>query len=140
MANENDVKIKTLLEAIEAKKIEMGSKPKSQWKTNGQIGESKVNINTINSIEKCIYLCAEVLQQKSCYSEACLALGVQEKESTAIDLINDTIHDLKLKVSIIQWDLEKKKLSSMEEKLKDLRSQDLKTEDALADIKSNLGL
>ncbi len=48
--------------------------------------------------------------------------------------------DLKVRVQMIQWDAEKKKLTAMENHLKALRSEDAKTEDALEDITKTLGL
>jgi hypothetical protein len=53
--------------------------------------------------------------------------------------IEDALADLKLRVEMLQWDLEKKKLTTLEKQLKDLRSEDLKTEDALESIVRDLG-
>jgi len=54
------------------------------------------------------------------------------------DSLEDWFHDLKLRASMITWDLEKKKLNTLETKLSDLRSEDAKTEDALTGIMQEL--
>lgn len=142
MATENDNKIKTLLTAIETKREQLGVKPKAAWKTNGVVNVSgtPTNINTINSIDKCVKLASSILREQLSFKEACKLLEVHEKESEDFLLYNDLLSDIKLKVQIIKWDEEKKKLSQMEDKLKDLRSVDLKTEDDLANIAKNLGI
>lgn len=137
MANNNDNKIKTLLQAIENKKKAMGTKPKATWETNGIIDGQ--NINTINSIDKCVILASAIISKKNALIEACNYLNVEKDISSMIEAEN-SLTDLKLRVEIIKWDLEKKKLQIMEKKLKDLRSEDAKTEDALSDISADLGL
>jgi hypothetical protein len=142
MANDNDKKIKGLLTAIESKKKGLGTKPKPQWKTNGvlKIGsESGININTINSTDKCVWLVSQLLQEMSFAKEACKFLGLPEQDSKHLELFNDALDDLKLRTQIVVWEAEKKKLQGMEAKVKDLRSTDAKTEDALADIAASLG-
>jgi len=137
MANDNDKKIKDLLTAIETKRKALGSKPKAQWKTNGVL--ESTNINTINSLDKCVFLASRLLQERSVTKEACEFLGVPQQDSERSSWINDALDDVKLRTQIIKWEAEKKKLQAMESKLKDLRSEDAKTADALADIASALG-
>lgn len=138
MASANDTKIKSLLEAIESKKKAMGTKPKATWETNGVINGR--NINTINSVDVCVELASALMMTKGYYEQACDFLDVEVVESEAVKGINDALTDVKLRAKIIQWDAEKKKLQAMEKKLKDLRSEDAKTEDALGDIAGALGL
>ena len=141
MVQENDKKIKDLLAAVASKKKELGTKPKGNWKTNGllQTDSGKVNLNTINSTDVCVELAALLLQKRSFTKEACELLGVPEKNSKSAKAINEALDDLKLRAQMIAWDAEKKKLQAMEAQLKDLRSTDAKTEDALASIASSLG-
>lgn len=140
----NDDKIKNLLTEIDKKKSEIGSKPKAAWKTNGIIkifdnsNINSYNINTVNSVTACVDLVSALLSQKTNYSEACKFLGVKELDSEKIFYINDAMDDLKLRNQMILWDVEKKKLDAMEKKLKDLRSVDAKTEDAINDIENEL--
>jgi hypothetical protein len=77
--------------------------------------------------------------QKGLYDQACEFLEVDGAGSELIKGVNDALHDVKLRVEIIKWDNEKKKLSAMEKQLKDLRSEDLKTEDALSALEKELG-
>ncbi|MCK9567433.1 hypothetical protein M0R72_00620 [Candidatus Pacearchaeota archaeon] len=135
MATQNDAKIKALLQTIETKKEQMGTKPRAVWRTNGVIEEK--NINTISSIEVCISLAAGLLMRKGSYEKACEFLGLAvEVAGTDID---DALADLKLRVEILKWDIERKKLTALERQLKDFRSEDLKTEDALDAIMKDLG-
>jgi hypothetical protein len=134
MANQNDEKIKTLLASIEHKKTQMGTKPKPIWLTNGVIEER--NINTITSIDVCIFLTAQLISKQESTQKACEFLGVAVQDHGTE--IEDALQDLKLRVQIIQWDREKKKLTALETQLKNLRSEDAKTEDALEDILKNI--
>lgn len=137
----NDDKIKNLLAEINNKKSKMGAKPRAQWKTNGVLkiaGSDGVNINTILSTEKCVELVAKLLSEKNNYTEACKFLGVKESSNEKISYINDSLDDLNLRNQVIMWDAEKRKLDLMESKVKDLRSADAKTEDALNDIEKEL--
>ena len=136
MAKDNDSKIKNLLSAIEGKKKSMGTKPKPIWKTNGVL--ENTNINTINTTEKCVVLAARLLKEQQMTRQACEFLGVKVEDSARAEYLNDALEDLKLRVQIVQWDAEKKKLQALENQLKDLRSEDLKTADALADIEGLL--
>ena len=137
MANENDKKIKDLLAAIDKKRKALGIKPKFHLKTNGIIAGT--NINTVNSIDKCIALAAGLLQEKSSIDAARQYLGIpEEKNDEFSTTITNGLEDLKLRVQVINWEVEKKKLQGMENKLKDLRSNDAKTEDALNDLASLL--
>jgi hypothetical protein len=130
MASTNDAKIKTLLQTIEAKRESLGVKPKASWETNGVINGR--NINTLNSIEACVALASELMLQKGFYDTACAFLDVDGSSLDLVKGIDDALKDVKLRVQMIKWDNEKKKLTAAEKQLKDLRSEDLKTEDALS--------
>lgn len=136
MATINDEKIKELLKTIEDKKAKLGSKPKASWETNGVINGK--NINTISSIDSCVELASSLLMQKGFYENACELLGVSKTESASVKEIDAALTDLKLKVSILKYSVEEKKLAVLEKQLKDLRSEDAKTADALSDIMSSL--
>jgi len=135
MATENDKKIKELLAQTDKKRTELGTKPKAVWKTNGVLRGK--NINTINDISVCVSEAATYLLDRDSIKNACEFLGVEQNKSD-ISQLNDALDDLKLRVQMIVWDGEKKKLQAMEAKLKDLRSHDAKTDDALADIEASL--
>lgn len=134
MATSNDEKIKVLLQTIDTKKGLLGSKPVGRLRTNGVIEEK--NIHTISSIDVCVELASKLIGKKYAYEKACEFLGVEVRESG--NEIDDALEDLKLRVMILKWDIEKKKLSALEKQLKDLRSEDLKTEDALTAILKDL--
>jgi hypothetical protein len=137
MASTNDAKIKALLESIEQKKSQLGTKPRAVWRTNGVIEEK--NINTITSIETCISLVSQLIGKKDSHKKACEFLQVYPGVAYFGTEIDDALADLKLRVEMLLWDVEKKKLGALEKQLKDLRSEDAKTEDALAAITKDLG-
>jgi hypothetical protein len=137
MAAINDSKIKTLLKAIEDKKDSLGTKPKGSLETNCVINGR--NLHTVITIDGCVSLASELMLQKGLYDQACTFLDV-DGTSDLVKGIDDALKDVKLRVQMIKWDNEKKKLSAMEKQLKDLRSEDLKTEDALATLEADLGI
>jgi len=96
-----------------------------------------LNINTITSIEVCVDVVSQYIGKKDARDKACEYLGVEASDCGSD--IDDVLSDMKLRVQMLQWDMEKKKLGVMEQQLKDLRSEDLKTSDALDDIVKNLG-
>ena len=128
----NDKKISDLLSAIQLKKSALGVKPKASWKTNGILKLDKdnhININTVNLIETCVNTVALLLAEKSFRKEASELLGVAYSDPN-----EDYVNDFKLRAAMITWDMEKRKLDALESQLKDLRSEDAKTADALSDI------
>ena len=135
MPNENDKKIKELLKAAEKKKAELGVKPKPHWKTNGII--NKNNINTLNNVDAIVSVATDLILEKEGLLKAHKFLEVAEP-TKRMEFIENALDDLKLRVDIIKWDAEKKKLQAMEKKLKDLRSADAKTEDELSELTSLL--
>ncbi len=136
MSTTHDQKVKDLLASVEKRREALGAKPKAIWKTNGVI--ESVNINTVNSVDRCIEIVAHLIQEQSFTIAACEFLSVEPKNSERAEYLKDALDDLKLRASIIQWDEGKKKLIAAEKKLKDLRSEELKTEDELASLESEL--
>lgn len=136
MGKEHDKKVKDLLAAVDKKRAELGPKPKAIWKTNGIVGGT--NINTLNTKERCIEVAARLLQEDEFTVRACKFLEISTENSERAEYLKDALDDLKLRVSIVKWEAEKKKLTDMENKLKDLRSEDLKTEDELSKLESEL--
>jgi hypothetical protein len=134
--SKNDDKIKEVLSQIEKKQKEIGTKPRAAWKSNGiiKVADGHININTINNLDLCVHAAAEILQQLSHRKEAAQLLGVPESSAAQ----DDYLDDLKLRASMIKYDVENKKLNAMEEKLKALRSEDAKTADAIADVLKGL--
>ena len=139
MATKNDEKIKALLEAIETKKQSLGTRPRLSLKTNGVITkdlndsfDTPVNINTLN-LDKCISTTAKLLSFKSTLRETMNFLELPEDPASLIK-VDEYLDDIKGRTKALLWDEENKKLKAMEDKLKELRSVDAKTEDAIGDI------
>jgi len=136
--SKNDDQISSLLKSVETKRAALGTKPRAAWKTNGLLkfeDGSHVNINTVNTIEKCVEAIAFLLKEQSFVKQASELLGVAYSNPT----FDDYIADFKLRAQMIQWDGEKRKLEVLEGKLKDLRSEDAKTADALSSLAAELG-
>ena len=138
MMSKNDNKIKKLLGIIETRRNELGTKPRMSLKTNGllKINDKYININTINSLNDCIHIVAEIVN----FQAAATLLNINTIDMPKYNgfTIEEWIDDFKLKVKIILWTIEDKKIKMLELKLKDLRSEDLKTADALDDIANEL--
>jgi hypothetical protein len=132
--SKNDEKIQRLLLTIEEKKKSMGVRPRGLWETNGIVNGH--NLNTIASIDKCVEITMELLLKKEAFEKAYKYLDVEGENSS----FDDALKDLSLRVKMLKWDLENKKLASMEKQLKDMRSEDAKTEDALSDIAKEIGI
>lgn len=133
----NDTQITQLLSTIEKKKAEIGTKPKAALRSNGLIKfktGDHVNLNTINDTEKCVDAGAYLLGEQNLRKQAAVYLGVPHVETN----IEDYLADLKVRASQILWDNENKKLAVLEQKLKDLRSEDAKTADAISSILKDL--
>ena len=134
----NDAKIKTLLATIEAKRSNLGTKPKAVWRTNGILkfnDGTLANINALTHTDKCVEAVAFLLKEQSFRKEAAKLLEVEYTDQS----IDDYVQDFKLRVAILKWETEKRKLEALESKLKDLRSEDAKTSDAISEIMSDLG-
>lgn len=140
MTTTHDKKVKDLLALVEAKRASLGVKPKAVWKTNGVFSSpgGTANINTINTMETCIEIAARLIHEQDLIARVCEFFGVEIKDSERAEYLKDALADLKLRASIIQWDTEKKKLAAMEKKLKDLRSEELKTENELTSLELEL--
>lgn len=133
--NNNDEQIKLLLAKIEEKKKTLGKKPRATWLTNGVIDGTNLNTATVS---KCVELAAKYLAEKKYVEEANTFLELQSNSSSNSEHVNNVLEDLKLRVTILKYEQEDKKLKAMEAQLKELRSQDLKTQDLLSEFSKDL--
>ncbi len=130
----NDEQIQALLKVVEEKKKSLGIKPRGNW-NNGVIDGQNINTATL---ERCVELAAKLISEKASVTDACVFLGVDPDLNKRTSAIDDALEDLKLRVAHLNYDIEKKKLAVLEKQLKDLRSEDMKTSDAISDIILNL--
>lgn len=138
--NNNDEKIKNLLAVIESKRSQLGPKPRISLRTNGLIktATESVNINTIRSLEVCVELAGKILLEKKCQEEAAKFFGF---DPDLLDKSNDNLLlDLKDRAELLIWESKNRLIIEKEKRLKDLRSEEAKTDDALSLIASELGL
>jgi len=140
--SKHDTKIKELLNKIEVDKKNLGKKPRVSLNTNGLFRYDKTNHFNLNTVSDPRYLVRALgflLEKETTQKEAAKRLGIDDyvfdwKGYT----IKDWEGDFKLRVESIVWDTKQKKLQALQKKLKDLRSEDAKTGDALSDIEGML--
>jgi hypothetical protein len=142
--SKNDTEIKKVLEKIAKKRKEMGDRPQYVLKTNGVFkfdnGADYLNIHVVQKVEDCVNAVAFLLNQKALREEAAKLLEVSFEDYRYDNFtFEDWVHDFKFRAATISWDIEKKKLTKLEKRLKDLRSEDAKTADAITDILGELG-
>lgn len=133
----NDTRIKALLKQIEEKKNTLGSRPKAKWETNCSLDMdgSRVNLNTVTTVNRCIDIMGFLLGKKGNREDAAILLKVRpDSFMWGPYSFDEWLHDIELRCAMIMWDEENKKLKKLEAQLKDLRSEDAKTADALSDI------
>lgn len=142
----NDTKIKKFLKVVEEKRKELGTKPRARWLTNGLFkspnGNGHFNLNTVTDAERLVDALAELVMLQEARKVASRMLGLEEPDFTDFKHdgynIGEWRDDFILRLQIVNYDKKKKELTKLEAKLKDLRSEDLKTADALDDIASML--
>ena len=138
-----DGKIKQLLTKIEADKKKLGTKPRLSWNTNCMFrydDSNRLNLNTVKDTGVLVDALAFLLGKQTARDEAAKRLGVklQGFEWFGYSLKNWE-DDFKLKAQTIEWNLQQKKLVALQKQLKELRSEEAKTDEALSDIEKMLG-
>jgi hypothetical protein len=142
--NINDTKVKQFREAVNAFREKIGKRPRISYTTNGilTLDGGKFNLNLLNSISACVDVTSQIISKNDTYVLACEVLGVPVKEAPLYSgyTIDDWIGDIKQRVELIQWDIEKSKLDAMDKKLSKLMSEEARTANELDLIAKELGL
>jgi len=141
--SKQDDKIKQLLSKIETDKETLGKKPKVSLNTNGLFrfdSNNYFNLNTVVSDPRhLVEALAFLLEKENNHKEAAKRLGVDDYVFEWYGYsLKDWEEDLKLRADTIIWNVKQKKLQSLQKKLKNLRSEDAKTDDALSEIEDLL--
>jgi len=140
--SKNDEKIKKLMKVVETKRKALGEKPKTAWNTNGIFkydGQNHINLNTVHDSNVLVQALAHILTSNASNIEAANLLGVETVEAQHDGYsLGEWTKDFKLRVSQIEWDAEKNKLNALEIQLKNLISEDAKTDMALDEITAAL--
>lgn len=138
----NDQQIKQYREKVEAKRKELGEKPKIAYDTNGvlPLDGNKFNLNILRNLEACVDLASQLIARRDAQDTANEILGTDIQIKLGGFTIDQWLGDIKLRVQTMKWDVENKKLQAMDAKLAELLSDDAKTADAIADIAGELGL
>ena len=135
----NDVKINALLKKVEEKRTALGEKPKARYNSNAVIEYhgKQYNLNVIDkntTVELYAFLCMKEYHIDIAKKD----LGVDLVPVIGSASIAEWKDDLKLRVNILNWTEEDRKIKVLEQQLKDLRSEDAKTADALTNIEGML--
>jgi len=135
----NDAQIKKFRKTIETKRAALGTKPKLGYVTNASIviDTVRINLNTLNE-DQCVDLVIRLLAQSDYNSKANELLGTNIKPKVGDFTTTEWIADIKLRVQLLSWESDKKKLTAMDAKLTDLMSEGARTADAIADIAAQL--
>jgi len=141
--SKHDDKIKQLLTKIEADKKNLGTKPKVSLNTNGLFrydNSNHFNLNTISDPGYLVRALGFLLEKETTQMEAAKRLGIDDYVFDWKGYsLKDWEGDFKLRAANIVWNGKQKKLQALQKKLKDLRSEDAKTDDALGEIEKMLG-
>lgn len=137
MYTTNDEKIKTLLETIENKRKSLGTCPKACYETNGIVDGNK-NINAITDMQTIFDVACVITTAKNAYEQVAADLQIDLATIPIYQRAVNELHDLKVRLQIIKWNEEKKKLQALEKQLKGLMSADAQTADQLSNIESLL--
>lgn len=142
MPTNNDAQIKELRTKIDAKRAELGEKPRLSYETNGvlPLDGNKFNLNTLRDLAACVDLASQLIVRKEAQDKANEVLGTNVQIDFGSYTIDQWLRDIKLRVSQMNWEHENKKLQAMDAKLADLLSEDAKTAEALSNIAGELGL
>lgn len=138
----NDKQIKEYRQKVEAKRAQLGEKPRLAYETNGMLplDGNKYNLNTLRNIEGCVDLASQLISRRDAQDVANKHLGTDVQITFGGFTINQWLDDIKIRVNLMKWEVENKKLQAMDAKLAELLSDDAKTADAIAEIAGELGL
>jgi len=137
--SKNDDKIKQLMKVVEEKRDALSTKPKAAWCTNGIFkyddGGGHFNLNTVTDPSALVDALAHIISNKNSLQAAADMLGVPLHEIQYDGYsVEEWAADFKLRIDMLKWDEEKKKLTKLQRQLDSLISEDAKTEMALEEI------
>lgn len=141
----NDQKIEQYRQAVEAKRSELGERPRPNYVTNQLLkldptDSKKLNLNLISTPAHCVEVVRQLMIQSMAHDKANDALGTDIKFEIDGYTIDDWISDIKSRLSVIQWNNKKVNLDAMDRKLAELLSEDAKKAKAIDDFAGELGL
>jgi len=136
----NDAQIKKFRKAVETKRAALGNKPKVAYTTNAllEINGDRVNLNTLSTEARCVEVARDLLMVESFTVEANEALDTNVSATIGGFTITQWVEDIKLRVRLIAWERDKKKLNAMDKQLQELMSEGARTADAIANIAAQL--
>lgn len=135
----NDKRIEEILKKVDEQKKALGVKPKLQLVTNGVLSINmttcNINVATIPQLIAAYAALLRIEQDVSLTHAAANALGVEVPETLVCGYTTDQwMSDITDRVELVKWILRKMELEKTEATLKQMISEDAKTNSALADI------
>ncbi len=138
----NDKMIQELLAKVQSQKITLGPKPRGTWITNGIFKFSTsdfININVVTDFSRLASALGFLLLQEEAFKKGCSSLEVTGNFKWDGYTRAEWEEDFRMRVSIIRYDANKKKLEAAQAKLNSLISEDARTAMELDALKDLLG-
>lgn len=138
----NDSMIQELLAKVEIQKKALGTKPRGTWITNGVFKFSSsdfININIVTDFSRLGAALGFLLVQEEAFDKGCKSLGIDGTFKWDGYTRKEWEEDFRMRVSIIRYDANKKKLEAAQAKLNSLISEDARTAMELEDLKNLIG-
>lgn len=134
----HDDQVKQLLAALEQKKLELGARPKAVLVTNGiyKLNDKEhVNLNTVNDLDILVKTYALIQSQHNSLVAAAFDLEIKyDAHVISGYTLAEWKQDFLYRAQVINWQKREAELNAAKRKLESLVSEDLKTEQALADL------
>lgn len=145
MAKKMDEKTLSLIKEVNKRKAEIASLERPNWKTNCSFSyiEDKIvypiNIHVESSVMKLVSMAGFLVERKNAYKEAEKFLGLEAPEFSWMGFsVEDWISDIKTRIDKIQIADKRKKLDTLESRLNQIVSPELRAKLELEAIEAEL--
>lgn len=137
---ENDNKIQELLKKVEEKKATIKSTERPAWETNCSFKWGGNNITNLHvtDVDTLVSMLAFLTRQSESHSRAAMMLNVESPFLHGGFTFDQWLKDIKLRLNILQVSTTKKQLATLEEKLNQLMSPEMKAKKSLEEIEALL--
>lgn len=140
--SKNDQRVNELMQKVESQEASLGPRPKISYNTNAKFNfseDTSINFNTAQKPSLLVEAMALLLEKKSFYEQAAEMLGVPSPFSWFGYSFEEWQEDIKARLDLIKWQLNKKKLDATKKQLETLLSSEGKTSKVLDSIEDMLG-
>lgn len=131
---DDDKEVLQLINKVQTKRADIERASRPNYKTNlvfsysNNIKSDNINLHTVNDLSTFIYAAGYLISRKEEYEKTAKLLGVSKPPvlSWCGYSIDDWIDDIKAKVKKIEIEKEKEKLSTLEKRLDNIISPELR--------------